>query len=165
MGDGLDYYCKHCRQLMASHRYHTTDRDKNLEAVKIWQANNKDKVNANSQTYRDNNRQKRKEITKKWRDNNKPLSCFLANQRRCRKIKATPGWYEESEIKTMYLACPSTHEVHHIVPLQSDPYVCGLHCKDNLIVLTKEAHKRLHKDKVRLAETYMLPHKFLITSQ
>lgn len=165
MCDGLDYYCRDCRQLMANHRYHSTDRAKNLEAVKIWQLNNKDKVNANSQTYRDANKQKRKEITKKWRDKNKPLTCFLANQRRCNKIKATPAWSEEEEIKALYLTCPSTHEIHHVVPLQSDPMVCGLHCIDNLIVITKEAHKLLHKDKTRLVETYILPHKFLITSQ
>ena len=155
--DGLDYYCLVCRRASVAAYNIKVGKHVAISRAKEWSVNNRDRVNTTSQRYRERNKEQRKQTTKKWREANKGLSCYLANKRRAAKLRATPGWYEEPDVRQLYLSCLPTHEVHHIVPLQGDEDVCGLHCKDNLIILTKEAHKAIHKDKLTLAESYNWP--------
>lgn len=75
---------------------------------------------------------------------------YTANYR-ARKRKAHPTWLDEFElfvIEEVYvLATQRTKllgidfEVDHIVPLKSN-IVCGLHCKDNLQILTASENSR-----------------------
>jgi len=65
-------------------------------------------------------------------------------KRRKKVIKATPQWFEEKEIQNIYIESAKItketgiiHHVDHIVPLIHD-LVCGLHCKDNLQIITAD---------------------------
>jgi transposase-like protein len=65
-------------------------------------------------------------------------------KRRARLMQATPGWAEYKEIMELYIQCTSksrdtgiSHHVDHIVPLRGK-LVCGLHCTDNLQIITAE---------------------------
>ncbi len=99
------------------------------------------------QRWEENHREYVVEVKKKWREINRGLVAMYASNRRARKLQATPTWasdeFEEFFIEEIYrLAKARTemtgieHAVDHIVPLKSD-LVCGLHCKDNLRVITK----------------------------
>jgi len=58
--------------------------------------------------------------------------------RRAQKIQATPKWYNSKEVTVVYKearALGKGYHVDHIVPLNGE-LVCGLHCKDNLQILT-----------------------------
>ena len=125
MSDGLSRQCKtcHCKQAKVY-------RDKNKAKIhaykKKWQECNKDKVSAHR---------------RKWLENNRGV--HLANKARYRaaKINATPIWADNEKIKDIYDNCPRGHHVDHIIPLRNQ-YVCGLHCEDNLQILTAEENIR-----------------------
>ena len=64
-----------------------------------------------------------------------------ANNRRARKVKATPGWFDPDKVRAIYeereriqMETGVPHHVDHIVPLHS-PLVCGLHVQHNLRVI------------------------------
>lgn len=68
--------------------------------------------------------------------------------RRAARVQATPKWYKASDTKPFYDKARRLtkktgikHVVDHIVPL-INPKVCGLHCKDNLQVITEEDNLR-----------------------
>jgi hypothetical protein len=78
-------------------------------------------------------------------------------RRRAYKLQATPRWYEQDNIKQLYgdrltitNKTNTMHHVHHIIPLQECKDVCGLHCEDNLIILTEDEHKFIHSSEERL---------------
>lgn len=51
-----------------------------------------------------------------------------------------PGWFEEDKVRTVYAKARELGmTVDHIVPTKSD-VVCGLHCWDNLQLLTRGAN-------------------------
>ena len=136
-------------------------KDHAITTVGKWQQANKAKVNAASKTYRENNAEQRFESGKKWRDKNKALSCFLANQRRARKIQATPPWADVDAMKSLYKECDRLtnetgipHHVHHIVPLQELDFVCGLHCQQNLKILPINEHNELHSSLSNIIESW-----------
>lgn len=154
--DGLDYFCKSCRSAYHKRMYaDNTEKVKNR--VSNWQLSNKDRVNDTSKRYREQNVERRKVSTKQWRDKNKALTCALANQRRANKYQATPNWSEEDQIRQLYKSCECGYQVHHIVPLQEDDTVCGLHCISNLVILSEEAHKHIHSSIDVLREYYDKP--------
>ena len=87
---------------------------------------------------------------KAYRDANKHKVTFWTNNRRAMLKSATPMWYttEREDILELYkrscLLSESTgitHHVDHIIPLSHD-LVCGLHCKDNLQVITSTKNLR-----------------------
>lgn len=81
------------------------------------------------------NRQARLERSAEWKRNN-PKLCRLYNaKRRAAKLRCTPKWVDQNEIREFYLACPNGMQVDHIVPLQHT-LVCGLHVIWNLQYLT-----------------------------
>jgi len=66
------------------------------------------------------------------------------SKRNAKKHQATPRWAELDQIEELYAEAArlsqetgESYHVDHIVPLQSD-VVCGLHCLDNLQILTAE---------------------------
>lgn len=154
--DGLDYFCKSCRSAYHKKLYANNAVSVN-ERVSKWQSAHKEQVNNTSKRYRERNAEKRKEITKRWREKNKALTCALANQRRANKCQATPGWSEIEAIRQLYESCPTGSHVHHIVPLQEDSNVCGLHCMSNLVILPVDIHNHIHSSIDVLRETYDKP--------
>lgn len=82
-----------------------------------------------------------------WQTNAAKYNSNSAKRRAALK-QAIPRWADLDAIQMMYqeckLLCDSTgipHEVDHIVPLQSD-VVCGLHCVDNLQILSRFENRR-----------------------
>lgn len=67
-------------------------------------------------------------------------------RRAAARKRATPAWADEAAIREFYVEAARRelrtgirHDVDHIVPINS-PVVCGLHCEDNLQVMTKYAN-------------------------
>ena len=86
------------------------------------------------------NPEKSKECSRKWESNNKGVRA----DKRATKRRAVPSWFkgERQKIKDIYAMCTQMtkitgiqHHVDHLVPLASKN-VCGLHCADNLSVIT-----------------------------
>lgn len=64
------------------------------------------------------------------------------NFRKAQQLKAVPAWANIKAIRKMYQqARLQDKTVDHIVPLIS-PYVCGLHCEDNLQLLSGEENSK-----------------------
>lgn len=122
-----------------------------------YRKKNKEIIAAKAKLYepkyretRDVYREAHKDDSKKWRSNNRDLLNFNEASRRARKLKATPSWSEKNQIKRLYKlsrALTKTfkeeHHVDHIVPLKNEK-VCGLHCIDNLQILTQKENLTKH---------------------
>ena len=82
-------------------------------------------------------REKRIEVSKQYAKKNRDKCAALQNERRCRKIRATPIWFKK-EIKKVQLVYKKARdlgfEVDHIVPINSKK-VSGLHTWANLQLL------------------------------
>lgn len=152
---------KKCKNNHLSDRYSKTGQC--IECINEWKSKNKNKVSAYESKYRSSEAGKKnsrntssryyklnkhknisdeqassiKESKKKWKRENKGLCSHYECLRRAKKLKATPVWADKEAIKSMYdeAACLGL-EVDHMVPLVSD-YVCGLHCEQNMQLLTK----------------------------
>ena len=86
--------------------------------------------------YIKSNKKHLKEYNKKYYINNKHLKTARDAKRRSVKLQAIPLWIEYDLIKELYKkASILKHHVDHIVPLQHNR-VCGLHCIDNLQILS-----------------------------
>lgn len=151
--DGYDYYCKKCRALYHKQLYER-QRTKIIQRVSEWQKNNPIAVQSTSKRYRQRNPEQRQKSGKMWRDENLEVSCHLANKRRANKLSATPTWFENEEVAQLAYSCATGYHIHHIVPLQEDPLVCGLHCLANLSVVSKEEHVRIHSSLDTLRAQY-----------
>lgn len=110
---------------------------------KVWRDNNPDYHFKYNKDWRANH----PNYAKLYRDNNRGK--FLANHAayRAAKKQASAKWSKKEAIekiyeqaKTLTVATGVPHEVDHIVPLQH-PVVCGLHCEDNLQILTKHENR------------------------
>ena len=105
-------------------------------------------VSDKNNTWRQTNPETYKECMtagwKKYRDENPDRYSAQRAKHRAVKIKATPIWFDEGKEAVVKMYAESIkktketgimHHVDHIVPLNSKK-VCGLHCVDNLQVLT-----------------------------
>ena len=92
----------------------------------------------------------RNKISKKYRKANPEKVNFLTAKRRAAKLQRIPKWLTKSdwiEIRWAYTEARRLtkltgiqHEVDHIIPLQGKK-VSGLHCPQNLQILTSQANK------------------------
>lgn len=127
-------------------RFHKRDKDECNEKSRQWARNNPEKSRVIKERWASNNLDKIRERTKSYRENNKARYAFLANQRRARKLRATPTWLTNEEHEDIFAyfvvreffntSMNDTYEVDHIVPLQGRG-VCGLHVPWNLRVIPK----------------------------
>lgn len=81
-------------------------------------------------------------------DKYRAIKAKCQTDRRAAKLSATPAWADSRYIKLFYVMAQQEAkrigedvEVDHIVPLNHD-LVCGLHCEDNLQLLTAAANLR-----------------------
>lgn len=159
---GYKSVCMKCTHLQRKERYSREDFD---ELKKKWSKDyytkNREKVLKRTTEYRrnrpelyqfywnrwiENNSERLIETKHIWKTANKHLIAQYAARYRASKLRATPLWakteFEEFCIEEIYklsvIRTNSTgirHSVDHIVPLNSK-IVCGLHCVDNLRVIT-----------------------------
>jgi len=119
----------------------------NVEKMKIIQYTERRK-NASGYTKRSNDYMARKgsdymsDLRRSYRQRNKGRVLNNINARRAQKQHATPKWYNADECSIMYewaqwltVRTGVTYHVDHIVPI-NHKFVCGLHCSDNLQILT-----------------------------
>lgn len=78
----------------------------------------------------------------KWNQENKDKRRATKAKRRAMKIQATPRWVDYDKVRIIYEESKRLEEltgiefhVDHIIPLNHKD-VCGLHCEDNLQILT-----------------------------
>lgn len=148
--------------LIKCREYYTANKDDVKKRVKKYADNNKEKVSMAQKKYRDANHEIILIKNKEWREKNKeqirsdrkiaynknPIpSKVRAAKRRASKIKATPKWYSYTDVAPIYRTAKAMSagsdiwHVDHIIPL-THPLVCGLHCKDNLQIITAEKNLR-----------------------
>lgn len=128
----LKYFTKHSS---AKSGYRSTCRTCRSEESKSW--------------YKENKEQKAL-TNKKHYEANKEIYFLKDSKRRAKLKKAIPSWYSESDdleflklktkCKELHKKTGIMHEIDHIIPLQS-AIVCGLHCKENWQILTREQNR------------------------
>ena len=129
----------------------------------MYLVENKENISRRNKKYYYDNKEKLKVTNSKWRSRNKDKlqgqqrEYYLRNKTKLdlyslhRKLyikQATPKWANIEAIEHIYnsrdVLTESTgieHHVDHIVPLRGK-LVCGLHCEDNLRVITKSENKK-----------------------
>lgn len=124
--------CVACRR-----NQNTKWRKENPERKSKWYEENKTEVQEYNENYRKENSDKVKELSKNWKLNNREHATHMENLRRAKKLNATPLWADLEKIKEIYLNCPKSMSVDHIIPLQGK-LVCGLHVENNLQYLSRK---------------------------
>lgn len=149
--------CRSCLQAKAAPTY-----AQKRAYIKQWQRDNREKVKA----WFRNNREYLVEWKREWYVRKPEMKArakqrtdayyrknphlFRANgaRREAAQLQATPAWADRAAIARIYSealrltrATGVPHEVDHIVPLRSK-VVCGLHCEENLQILTKAANRQ-----------------------
>lgn len=157
--DGLTCQCKECMDKQSkeyiSKNYESVRKRNNILDKKrrsINAASDREKSNR----WRYKHPEKSKESNIRWKKNNR-ASCLARNAlRRSRKLNATPRWADLMAINRIYFEAKKktsttgvVHHVDHAIPLQGKT-VCGLHCEDNLQVITAEMN--LKKQRVYCQE-------------
>lgn len=161
--DGFQHRCKQCnREWAKRHRvenpekerarhkkYIEENRDKRREYEKQYAKNNPEKIRANSRRFYNTNKEKELERCKMWAKNNRKWMNHYSSLQRLLRKQAFASWANEEKIIALYdesykktIETGILHHVDHIIPIRSK-YVCGLHCEDNLQVLT--AHENVKK--------------------
>lgn len=143
--DGIAFKCIDCV------RAYLLDRRKaNPDEFKEWYRRNVDHNSKRYKKYREANKEKVSQLYRSWAKNNPHKVRALSAKRNARKLNATPAWADQTVIASIYAEAVRLtretgikHEVDHIYPLQGR-LVCGLHCEDNLQILTKVENIRKH---------------------
>lgn len=141
--DGLRTTCKDCKKASDS-AYASSNapeiakkrRERYLRRYEIEREQQRIYAKENVECYRKNAR--------RYRQNNKGKVNAATRKRQASKLKATPSWLTEKQlrdIQIIYTACTKvtertgkSHHVDHIVPLQGKN-VCGLHVPWNLAII------------------------------
>ncbi len=157
----LDHYREKARSWKAANP------ERNREITRDWQEQNREHISAynkgqydaepdrgrqRSKSWRAANPGRHEEAQKRWVELNPERRRAGKRKnhakRRAIKISALCGWASERAMQRKYdeaVALTSTtgikHQVDHIVPLVNSR-VCGLHCEDNLQVITASANAR-----------------------
>ena len=125
-------WCKSCKH-ESSRNWHSKNKKRHAELTSQWYEKNKEQHLANSKVWYEANKSRK-------------LETVTAREKRC--VLATPTWADRELIKELYeLARKLTeqtgipHEVDHVIPLQGET-VSGLHCQDNLQILTQAKNRR-----------------------
>lgn len=109
---------------------------------------NKDAKLKAQASYRDKNREALRQKSREWKKANRGLHNAQWAKYHTTKLKATPAWADQEQIKRIYVACAKItkqtgieHHVDHIIPLQGEN-VCGLHVENNLAIIPAKMNLR-----------------------
>jgi hypothetical protein len=141
--EGRKHQCKVCTEAR-----HKANRERNKERYQVYyDFHNKANLSKKTQWNKDN-KDRVAEAQRKYRQNNRGKINAKNMARRAKQMNAMPSWANLKYIELFYqLAKEETIRtgrevwVDHIIPLNS-PFVCGLHCEDNLQLLFKEDNIR-----------------------
>lgn len=123
-------------------------REQNQEKVKLQRKlayeKNKEKELAKGREYKEKNKEKLAAYQSKKLSDSPEINRYYRSMRRAAERTAKPSWANNDKIKEFYILSRKLTEadgierhVDHIVPLKSK-LVCGLHCEQNLQVITKK---------------------------
>jgi hypothetical protein len=143
------YACRECANAINRARYRDGRDNPDSKYRHVYETH----INCAKQ-WTESNRERDRENSRKWRKENRARRNEQTARRKANKISATPLWasseFDKFVVSEMYeLARLRTDitgidwHVDHKVPLLS-PYVCGLHCADNLQVTTAEYNMKKH---------------------
>ena len=135
-------------------KYREANKDKCRASTARWESMNPEKKEAGRKRWRVSNPEKYKAVVasagKKWRRGNPGVVNAKTAKRRAALRHATPAWADLCAIRKIYIEAAGlsretgiSHEVDHIVPLQS-PKVCGLHAEQNLQIIYATANRKKH---------------------
>lgn len=113
--------------------------------VKQYAKDNPDIIKAQHQRYHEKYKEtqnaRAKEYAKRHYQENKTYYITKDAKRRATELQAIPCWFESELVASIYTkATELGFEVDHIVPL-NNPLVCGLHCWNNLQLLSPELNR------------------------
>lgn len=147
--DGKQYACIECRKKMGE-EYFSREyvKEKRRHDQIEWRLKNPLVARDSYKRWYSKNRIKAMELHRLWATRN-PTRGQINSKKRMEAIKrATPSWFEKNKVAGKYKTAKRLseltgipHSVDHIIPLRS-PIVCGLHCNDNLRVITLEDNMR-----------------------
>ena len=128
--DGRTYSCLCCANKLIKER----------RAAGLCKAN-REKANISNKKYRDANKKKLSKAQEIYQRNNRAKYNSYEAKRRARLLSATVDWANQAAINLIYKEARLLGmEVDHIIPLQGVD-VCGLHCEDNLQLLTSTENR------------------------
>ena len=92
--------------------------------------------------WRNKNIEKARMLGRAWRKANPHFGAAQCCARHARQLQAVPLWFDKFSVNKIYaqsawlsLASGIKYHVDHIIPLKHE-VVCGLHCADNLQIIT-----------------------------
>ena len=142
--NGKSYNCKACQSDIAAQKNNLPEENYE-EKLRLCPTCGEEKLGSEfskSKAKKGGLSSQCKECRSKYRKENLGSVNSLTARRRAIKKKAIPKWANRENIERIYEECAKVtkeagiiHHVDHIVPLQSK-WVCGLHCEDNLRVIT-----------------------------
>lgn len=145
--------------------YHAAHKEQINAKTSAWQKANPERVRAKSRQFYADNREKELARRGKWTVQNPSwIKAYnaqwrISNPEKCRAhdrayiqrlMRAAVKWANQAKIHWFYAEAARLtkntgimHHVDHTVPLQSR-LVCGLHCEDNLQILTERENLKKH---------------------
>lgn len=133
------------QSLANKRKWHYENLERAAQTARDWKINNRARANELGRIYRARNgdylRAWFREYLPRWRAKNPDkVSAKLAIRKAL--MRRIPAWAKIEEIKKIYVFARSVNlTVDHMVPLNS-PLVCGLHCPDNLQLMTGPENTR-----------------------
>lgn len=107
--------CSNCKEILdCSNFTKSTAASDNLQRICKSCTKIKDKIR-----YKKNKKQISKRV-KIWQENNKEKLNEYAAKRRAAVINRTPSWANQKRINFWYECCPKGYHVDHIIPLQGE---------------------------------------------
>ena len=141
------------KQRIRNTRYREKNKMKIKERGRQYYKNNRDQCLAARTKWRNENRERKQAMDRLYKKNNRGRQNAIGVRRRAAKLQRSPGWVTEEEkkaIANLFIeaerrtkATGIKHDVHHIYHLQGKT-VSGLHVLDNLVIMTKKAHRECH---------------------
>jgi len=124
------------------HIYYLREKDRILSSRKSYYEKNAERVRATASLYRKENAEKSRDAIRAWFKANPHKRAAYSRSRFARVRKAIPPWFDKESVDKIYsastwisLASGIKHHVDHVIPIVSN-VVCGLHCADNLQIIT-----------------------------
>ena len=154
---GLQAACRACANLANSKRYwsNPSTREKKAKYDKEYLKKNRERKYKNNERYTKENPHRIKAWRRNWRSRNKEKVLAEANDRRAKKLNATPCWLSEDQKKDiervykvsvlMTIITGEQYHVDHIVPLRGKD-VCGLHVSWHLQAIPAEINLKKGND-------------------
>lgn len=126
----------------AKRNYQARTKDQHLERARKSRAKNLASYRSREASYRERNRAECNARIKAWKKANPDAVAFHSGTRRAAELKALPKWANLSTIAEIYKTANALGlTVDHVVPLLGK-HVCGLHCEQNMQLLTRSENSR-----------------------